>query len=270
MSAPGKPQLGAPTEYPASYDPGLLVSIPRAAGREQLGAGLVFRGADVWTAYELSWLNAKGRPCVAIAEFTIACDSPAIVESKSFKLYLNSLNQERFASTDAVRKVLQKDLGQGFGAAVDVQIFAIDEYADRGMVSFTGQCLDDLDVECDDFQPDADYLRVAEHEVTEQLYSHLLKTNCPVTGQPDWASISICYSGRAIEHRGLLQYLVSFRGHEDFHEHCVERIFSDIVSRCQPASLQVYARYTRRGGLDINPYRSTGQEATVFCRTARQ
>lgn len=265
-----KPQLGAPTQYPQSYAPQLLVTIPRAAGREQLGANLVFRGVDIWTAYELSWLNARGKPCVAIGEFTVPCDSPAIVESKSFKLYLNSLNQERFASTEALVSVLKKDLGQGFGAAVDVAVFTIDEYAARGISRFAGQCLDDLDVDCDHFEPDPGCLVAADGEVTEKLYSHLLKTNCPVTGQPDWASISIHYSGRPIDHQGLLKYLVSFRQHEDFHEHCVERIFSDIITRCAPASLQVYARYTRRGGLDINPYRSSGHEPAVYCRTSRQ
>lgn len=274
MSAPHKPQLGAPTEYPASYDPGLLVSIPRAAARAQLGtglgAGLVFRGVDIWTAYELSWLNEKGKPCVAIGEFIVPCDSPAIVESKSFKLYLNSLNQERFAATGQLVDVLKKDLGQGFGAVVDVAIFSIDDYAARGIASFAGSCLDELDVECEHFEPHLQHLSASDGDVTERLYSHLLKTNCPVTGQPDWASISICYSGRPIDHAGLLQYLVSLRQHEDFHEHCVERIFSDILASCGPASLQVYARYTRRGGLDINPYRSTGDEVAVFCRTARQ
>lgn len=270
MSAPNKPQLGVPTEYPASYDPGLLVSIPRAAGREQLDAGLVFRGVDIWTAYELSWLNDRGKPCVAIAEFTVPCDSPAIIESKSFKLYLNSLNQKNFNDRQQLLDVLNKDLGQGFGAAVDVAIFTIDEYAARGIAPMEGKCLDELDVECEHFEPHSQHLVASDGDVWENLYSHLLKTNCPVTGQPDWASVSISYRGRPIDHAGLLKYLVSFRQHEDFHEHCVERIFTDILASCGPARLQVYARYTRRGGLDINPYRTTGEEVAVYCRTARQ
>lgn len=266
-----KPQLGAHTHYPEQYAPELLVSIPRAHGRDALVLPRILYGADFWTGYELSWLNTKGKPCVAVAEFRVSCQSPAIVESKSFKLYLNSLNQMPFDSQDALAATLRRDLSAGFGAPVEVALFSLDAYAQRGLQGFEGSCLDALDVPCSQYGIEPGLLQVtAGAAVSEALYSHLLKSNCPVTGQPDWASVFIRYRGQPIQKEGLLQYLVSFRQHQDFHENCVERIFSEILQHCAPDSLSVYARYTRRGGLDINPYRSTEATLPDVCRIARQ
>jgi len=269
--AGSKPQLGAPTVYPDHYDPGLLVAIPRAQGRAQLHLPGNMAGADLWTAFEVSWLTPGGKPQVAVAEFRVPCTSPNIVESKSFKLYLNSLNQTCFATWDEVVAVLARDLGGGFGAAIGVKLFTVDDYGALGVTRMEGSCLDSLEIDCANFHPDGGLLALrAEAGVDERVYSHLLKTNCPVTGQPDWATLAIAYRGRGICHRGLLRYLVSFRQHQDFHEHCVERIFADILSQCAPEYLSVYARYTRRGGLDINPFRSTHDEQPPWCRIARQ
>lgn len=268
----GKPQLGAATEYPTKYEPELLVSIPRAQSRSRLPADVAFHGADLWTAYELSWLDARGKPCVAIGEFEIDCRSPAIVESKSFKLYLNSFNQERLASQERFRDILVRDLSAAFGAPVAVTLMTLDEFASRGLIPLAGDCIDDLPVSCDPADPDAALLAVEAAAVVEEtLHSHLLKSNCPVTGQPDWASIVIRYRGQPLQRESLLRYLVAFRGHQDFHENCVERIFCDIAAACEPECLSVYARYTRRGGLDINPFRSTeAGERPAGVRTARQ
>ncbi len=265
----GRPRLGAATEYPERYDPGLLVAIPRAEGRASLGP-VGFRGVDLWTAYELSWLNARGRPCVAIAEFRVSCDSPNIVESKSFKLYLNSLNQERIPSRQALLALLARDLGEAFGAPLAVELFSPEEYAKTGFWQPQGECLDEIDTDCRHFDPAPALLQTLEQEVEETLYSHLLKTNCPVTGQPDWATVVVRYRGRAIDREGLLRYIVSFRQHQDFHEHCVERIYCDLMARCAPRWLEVHARYTRRGGLDINPSRSSDVPTVLPGRTARQ
>ena len=270
MTASHKPRLGEVTDYPERYDPELLVSIPRQEGRSLLPNVGGFKGVDRWTAYELSWLDVRGKPQVMIAEFSVPCDSPNIVESKSFKLYLNSLNQARFQSRLELQATLARDLATGFGVAIEIQMFSLDEYAGLGLTRFPGQCIDELDIETGDNEPCPSLLKTGTATVTEQLYSHLLKSNCPVTGQPDWASVLIGYSGRQIDHSGLLRYLVSFRQHQDFHEHCVERIFADLMTQCRPESLTVYARYTRRGGLDINPYRTTGQALPGFDRLARQ
>ncbi|MCK9563427.1 MAG: NADPH-dependent 7-cyano-7-deazaguanine reductase QueF, partial [Bacteroidales bacterium] len=265
----GKPQLGAATEYPRHYDPGLLVPIPRAEGRAAFGS-IAFRGVDLWTAYELSWLNDRGRPCVAIAEFRVSCDSPNIVESKSFKLYLNSLNQARLAAPERLVATLVEDLGGAFGAAVEVTLYSLDEYAARGLWRPEGECLDEIDTECEHFSPAPELLAAAGAVVEETLYSHLLKSNCPVTDQPDWATVVIRYRGPAIHRQGLLRYIVSFRQHQGFHEHCVERIFSDLMERCAPEWLEVHARYTRRGGLDINPSRGSRPLLALPRRDARQ
>ncbi|MCK9503494.1 MAG: NADPH-dependent 7-cyano-7-deazaguanine reductase QueF [Porticoccaceae bacterium] len=269
--AGNKPQLGAETQYPERYDPQLLVSIPRAPAREKLNIATAMYGVDVWTAYEISWLNPGGKPSVAIAEFVVPCDSAAIVESKSFKLYLNSLNQECFDNREQVLQTLAKDLAVGFGCPVQVLLYSLDEYASKGLQPFRGDCLDDLPVVCDSYDAEPSLLAVLdEPPVSETLYSHLLKSNCPVTGQPDWASVQISYTGKPIVKEGLLRYLVSFRQHQDFHENCVETLFAAILERCRPQDLSVYARYTRRGGLDINPYRSTTQQLPPFCRISRQ
>lgn len=269
--ADGKPRLGEKTVYPDHYDPGLLVSIPRSSGRKLLSIPAAMHGVDLWTGYELSWLTSRGKPRVAIGEFRVSCDTPNIVESKSFKLYLNSLNQCRFNSEEELCKLLEEDLAKGFGGPVSVHLSTLDRFGSRGITRLPGELLDELDICCESFTPDNNLLRlVSEAIVTETLCSHLLKTNCPVTGQPDWASISIHYSGEKISREGLLKYLVSFRQHKDFHENCIETIFSDILSQCRPHLLSVYARYTRRGGLDINPYRSTDEKLPEFCRLSRQ
>ena len=265
----GKPQLGAATEYPQHYDPGLLVSIPRAEGRAALG-DISFQGVDLWTAYELSWLNDKGRPAVAIAEFRVPVESPNIVESKSFKLYLNSLNQARLASPTQLVDTLKEDLGGAFGSELEVVLYSLDEYAERGLWRPEGECLDEIDTHCTHFEPAPELLAAVGAVVEETLYSHLLKSNCPVTDQPDWATVMVRYRGAAIDREGLLRYIVSFRQHQGFHEHCVERIFCDLMARCAPEWLEVHARYTRRGGLDINPSRGSRPLLALPRRDARQ
>lgn len=252
--------LGQQTEYISEYAPQLLFPIARAESRKQLGieSDLPFVGVDVWTGYELSWLNECGKPIVAVAEFRIPCDSECIIESKSFKLYLNSLNQTRFKSMEEVRAIVQRDLSQAAKAQVSVQIFPVSggSYLAEIVTPLAIE-LDDLDVVVDTYHPAPGLLTVLAERADETLVSHLLKTNCPVTGQPDWASVFIRYSGNKIVHENLLRYLISFREHQDFHEHCVERIFCDLLQVCKTETLSVYARYTRRGGLDINPFRST-------------
>lgn len=266
-----KPQLGAETHYPEAYDPGLLVSIPRAEGRAQLSLSRPMYGCDIWTGYELSWLNARGKPRVAVAEFRVDASSTSIVESKSFKLYLNSLNQETFSSEETLLSCLQKDLSAGFGGEVSIDIKSLENPIASPLQGFNGVCIDELDIECKDYAPNPLLLATESESVADEtLYSHLLKTNCPVTGQPDWASVAVTYSGARINREGLLQYLVSYRQHQDFHENCVESLFADILARCEPDSLSVYARYTRRGGLDINPFRSTQPLTPEQCRILRQ
>ncbi|HWV15939.1 MAG TPA: NADPH-dependent 7-cyano-7-deazaguanine reductase QueF [Cellvibrio sp.] len=253
--------LGQKTAYISQYQPSLLFPIARQESREQLGLGvdLPFYGVDIWTGYELSWLNALGKPQVAVAEFAIPCSSPFIIESKSFKLYLNSLNQTRFNSFAEVEACLVRDLSQVAGAAVGVDLQSLEESALLISRAEESHCLDELNIDVASYHPQPSLLTLDHGEVSEKLCSHLLKTNCPVTGQPDWASLFIGYTGQKINHENLLRYIISFREHQDFHEHCVERIFTDILQRCQPQSLTVYARYTRRGGLDINPFRSSEQ-----------
>ncbi|WP_261842083.1 NADPH-dependent 7-cyano-7-deazaguanine reductase QueF [Aliamphritea ceti] len=267
--------LGADTQYVNQYDSGLLYPIQRnlnwqARGVEQ--KTLPFSGVDIWNAYEVSWLNQKGKPVVRLAEFRIPADSTHIIESKSFKLYLNSFNLTAFAAEADVLQRMQADLSEAAGAEVDVKLLALDG---AGQVSqFRGECIDELDVDITDYEPNADCLVLREGDtddvVTESLYSHLLKSNCPVTGQPDWASIVIEYTGAPICREGFLKYLVSYREHGDFHEQCVESIFMDIWQQCQPQNLTVYARYLRRGGLDINPYRSSQAVTPENLRLSRQ
>lgn len=254
--------LGQKTAYISSYDASLLFPIPRNESRKTLGlsAGLPFNGSDIWTGYELSWLNSKGKPEVAVAEFKIPFDTPCIIESKSFKLYLNSFNQTRLTGLDDVKAMLIKDLSAAAGAPIEVDLHYLRDSNLLIDCLFNAICLDGLDVDVDCYHPESELLVAdSSQQVTETLCSHLLKSNCPVTGQPDWASLFIEYTGAKINHESLLRYVISFREHQDFHEHCVERIFVDLLNRCKPKSLSVYARYTRRGGLDINPFRSTKQ-----------
>ncbi|GGI20046.1 NADPH-dependent 7-cyano-7-deazaguanine reductase QueF [Oxalicibacterium faecigallinarum] len=280
MSTPsptnGSP-LGQPSTYQSQYDPSLLFSIPRQYKREEIGLGegrLPFFGMDIWNAYEVSWLNMRGKPQVALARFMVPADSPNIIESKSFKLYLNSLNQTKLGGTDALLELLRADISAGFGAPVQIALTLPENFSQVSMGELDGLLLDRLDIEVDDYAPNPDLLRAEENEapVEETLVSHLLKSNCLVTGQPDWASVQIKYAGPQIDQERLLRYLIGFREHNEFHEQCVERIFMDILRHCKPHKLAVYARYTRRGGLDINPWRSNFSTGTPpsNARNARQ
>ncbi|UYV20063.1 NADPH-dependent 7-cyano-7-deazaguanine reductase QueF [Halomonas qaidamensis] len=264
--------LGRDSAYPEQYDAGLLYSIPRAANRAPLGIednNLPFVGEDEWHAFEVSWLNSRGKPIVAVARFRLPADSPNLIESKSWKLYLNSLNQTRFESQEAVQRVLVRDLAAAAGAAVSVALLGVDD-SELNPQRLPGECLDDLDIDISDYTPSAAHLVVGEEIVEETLYSHLLKSNCPVTGQPDWGSVLIRYKGPKIDREGLLRYLIGYRQHQDFHEHCVEHIFTDLM-QLKPEKLLVLARYVRRGGLDISPWRATpGLTPPSPLRLARQ
>jgi 7-cyano-7-deazaguanine reductase len=271
--------LGKASAYVDQYDASLLFPILRQTKRDELGikGTLPFMGADLWTAYELSWLNPRGKPQVAIAHITVPCETPCIVESKSFKLYLNSLNNTVFDGADAVRERMAQDIGAAaWGRAdskVGVRLISTDQFGAQAVHELQGLSLDRLDIECTHYTPAPQLLCAAtdEQPVTETLTSQLLKSNCLVTSQPDWGSVQISYSGPQIEQGGLLQYIVSFRNHSEFHEQCVERIYCDIMARCKPSQLAVYARYTRRGGLDINPWRTSHpQVAPLNRRSARQ
>ena len=255
--------LGQATQYPDQYDPSLLFPIPRSENRLKLGIqpnqALPFVGVDIWNAFELSWLNQKGKPQIALAEFQVPADSPNMIESKSFKLYLNSLNSARFEDENAVRERLIADLSEVAGSKVATRMSPSDAIAKKGMQEMSGVLMDRLDIEIDpSLRADPSLLQVNESfgPIEQCLVSHLLKSNCPVTGQPDWASVQIRYQGRPILEEGLLRYLIGFRHLGEFHEHCVETIFCDIKRQCKPEKLSVYARYTRRGGLDINPFRT--------------
>ena len=282
MNTPEQSQLGKSTDYAHQYDPSLLFPIPRHTKREELGMGaqLPFFGADLWTAFELSWLNQRGKPQVALAHFTIPCETPNIVESKSFKLYLNSFNNSPFDSLEDVQNALREDINEvvwrgapARQSSASVRVIPQELFAQQKVQELEGLNLDRLDIECTDYTPRPDLLQ-ADHDnppVTETLVSHLLKSNCLVTNQPDWGSVQISYTGAAIDQESLLRYIVSFRNHNEFHEQCVERIFMDITRQCRPLKLSVYARYTRRGGLDINPLRTSAPMALpANTRSARQ
>lgn len=275
-NSPEASPLGKPSPYCSQYDASLLFPIARQGKREELGlcGTLPFFGVDIWNAYEVSWLNLRGKPEIAILTVTAPADSPNIVESKSFKLYLNSFNQTRLAGAEALLNLLRADLSAGFGAPVQVTLTPPSEFASIKMAQMDGLLLDRLDIEVDSYQPNPALLKTdAEAAIVEEtLVSHLLKSNCLVTGQPDWGSVQIQYVGAPIDQEGLLKYLIGLREHNEFHEQCVERIFIDILRHCKPTKLAVYARYTRRGGLDINPWRSnfsTGKPPSNL-RHARQ
>lgn len=263
--------LGRHVDYPRHYDAGLLFPIARTLGRAPIGIGigpLPFIGVDRWHCYELSWLDARGKPRVATATISVPAASPSLIESKSLKLYLNAFNATRFESDESVRACIARDLSTAAGADVDV-VFGLPPMASAASAT----SLDELPVELDHYGPPrADFLLAhAGATVEETLTSALLKSNCPVTGQPDWARVSIQYRGPRIDREGLLRYLVSFRDHAEFHEQCVERIFVDLLARIGAESLSVEARYTRRGGLDINPWRATtGHPMPVAGRDERQ
>lgn len=279
MASQGTPSdspLGKPTPYSDSYDPSLLFPLPRADKRAELGISgtLPFFGMDVWNAYELSWLNLRGKPQVGMATLMVPADTPNIVESKSMKLYFNSLNQARVAGPEALLELLRADLSAAFGAPVSIRLTLPEEFGKLQMGELDGLLLDRLDLEFDGYAPDPSLLKIQADEapVEETLVSHLLKSNCLVTNQPDWASVQIRYVGNPIDQEGLLRYLVGFRTHQEFHEQCVERIFMDILRQCNPTKLLVIARYTRRGGIDINPWRSNFSLAKMpgNARNARQ
>ena len=296
---PEQSQLGKATPYCDRYTPELLYPIARQLQRDSLGIAaqaLPFTGADLWTGYELSWLNLRGKPQVALVQVVVPCETPCIVESKSFKLYLNSFSNSRFADAETVRQRIAADVGAAVwskGAAqpqppaaqqqtanpsaaapsVHVQLVLPEQFAAQRIENLQGLSLDRLDVECTDYHPAPHRLRAASDEapVSETFTSHLLRSNCPVTGQPDWGDVQISYTGAPIDQEGVLRYIVSLRNHNGFHEHCVESIFTDIMRQCQPSRLTVYARYTRRGGLDINPLRTNNPQALPpNIRTARQ
>ena len=266
-----KSPLGKETEYKTQYSPDLLFAIARRVGRDALGLPepLPFSGVDLWTGYELSWLNTKGKPQVAAAEFIVPAASKFLVESKSLKLYLNSFNGTRFASKVEVESCIRRDMSKAADCAVGVKLFDVSAFQTTAE-ELAGECIDDLDVSIESCNVEPKFLTASGFIVEETLRSNLLKSNCPVTGQPDWAAIMIHYSGPKIDRAGLLKYIVSFRDHSGFHEQCVEQIFSDIKALCRPERLTVYARYTRRGGLDINPFRSDFEDAPPNRRTFRQ
>ncbi|MBU0589555.1 MAG: NADPH-dependent 7-cyano-7-deazaguanine reductase QueF [Gammaproteobacteria bacterium] len=281
MSTPENSQLGKATPYVDQYDASLLYPIARQGKRDEIGVRgtLPFLGSDLWTAFELSWLNPRGKPQVALAHITVPCESTHIVESKSFKLYLNSFNNTKYADAAEVQARIRADISEAVWrggpvqSSVGVKLIAPELFDREPLHELDGLSLDRLDVECTQYTPAPELLsaQMDEAPVSEVLTSNLLKSNCLVTGQPDWASVRISYSGPQIEQEGLLQYLVSFRNHNEFHEQCVERIYMDIWTRCKPAKLTVYARYTRRGGLDINPFRTSHpQPPPLNVRTARQ
>jgi len=266
--------LGQSTDYVDQYSPELLHPLPRKVKRDELGMNeqnLPFSGVDYWNSYELSWLSSSGKPQVAIATFSFPCDSKNIIESKSFKLYLNSLNQTVFGSKEQLEKILIDDLSKVAECEVEVNVASLGDVLEINSGAEDRILIDDLELGSFQYEVDPTLLSKSQGgHVQERLVSHLLKTNCPVTGQPDWASVLIDYSGGAISHEGLLRYIVSYRNHQDFHEQCVERMFMDIMTQCKPDSLTVYARYTRRGGLDINPLRSTESNYSGNIRLTRQ
>ena len=269
--------LGKKVEYAQEYDNSLLQGVPRSLSRDaiQLPTTLPFHGSDIWNGYELSWLNQKGKPQVAILRCEVPITSPNLIESKSFKLYLNSLNQSQFANIETLSKVVQKDLSECAGAEVSVHVIPSSQFDNIQFGQFAGICIDELDIEITDFDITPELLKTdasltSKASCSETLVSHLLKSNCLITNQPDWGSILIKYTGSPISHEGLLRYLISFRQHNEFHEQCVERIFYDILQQCKPEKLTVYARYTRRGGLDINPFRSNFEAPYQDARLARQ
>jgi 7-cyano-7-deazaguanine reductase len=285
-NTPDQSQLGKASAYIDQYDASLLFPIPRAGKRAEIGIekAAPFFGADMWTAFELSWLNTRGKPQVALAHFMVPCESVNIIESKSFKLYLNSFNNTRYAEASEVLARLRADVNEAVWrggvvqSSIGVKLIPVELFDREPVYELDGLNLDRLDVECTQFQPAPELLSTLPVEgqgndsmVSEVLVSNLLKSNCLVTGQPDWGSVQISYTGAPINQEGLLQYIVSFRNHNEFHEQCVERIFMDIWTRCKPIKLTVYARYTRRGGLDINPFRTSHPQALpANSRNARQ
>lgn len=264
--------LGKTTEYINTYTPDLLFPVSRRLARDKtdIPHELPFGGVDIWTGFELSWLNPKGKPEIALIELSIPCTTPNIVESKSLKLYLNSFNQSHYSSIEEVKHIIQTDLQKIIQAPLSVHLHALTHAKPLVTEEFSGICLDDLDIGTNTYEVHPEFLKVSPLHVQETLYSNLLKSNCMATGQPDWGSILIHYEGPKINHEGLLKYIISYRNHVGFAEHCVEQIYCEILQYCQPQRLTVYGRYTRRGGLDINPFRSNFEQAPKNRRHIRQ
>ena len=275
-NTPEQSQLGKLSSYVTQYDASLLFPIAREPKRQEIGisGACPFFGLDIWNAYEVSWLNNRGKPQIALATFIAPADSPNIIESKSFKLYLNSFNQTKLADSQTLLNLLKNDISDGFGAPIQVKLTLPDQFSQLRLTELDGILLDRLDIEVESYVPNAALLTsdTTLPSIEETLLSNLLKSNCLITGQPDWGSVQIHYVGAPIDHAGLLKYLIGFRTHNEFHEQCVERIFMDILSHCKPQKLSVYARYTRRGGLDINPWRSnfSSNQFPINLRNARQ
>ena len=268
-------KLGQKTEYSSQYDRTLLQPVPRALNRDGLGItqNQPFTiGADIWTAYEISWLNEKGLPQVAIADIYLDYQSQNLIESKSFKLYLNSFNQSKFTDFNVVQQTMQRDLSECAQGDVKVRLNSVAVYDSQKIDHLQGDCIDEQDIEITSYEFNADWLKdcVSDEIVEEKLVSHLLKSNCLITNQPDWGTLHIHYIGKKINYEKLLRYVVSFRQHNEFHEQCVERIFCNLMHYAKPEKLTVYARYTRRGGLDINPFRSNFENLPENLRLARQ
>jgi len=268
--------LGKATDYPDRYDASLLFAVPRAPQRAALGieGNLPFFGCDVWNAYEITWLDLQGRPRLAIGEFRVRAESPAMIESKSLKLYLGSFAQEPLASATALRERIAADLSRVCDDEVAVALtpsVTFEAAVPQRVASTRSESIDETDVTIEASHPDPALLAHAEVPIDESLSSSLFRSTCPVTGQPDYADVFIRYRGPRIDRASLLRYLVSFRRHAAFHEACVERIFVDIANRCRPERLSVYARFMRRGGIDINPFRSNFEQASPDnIRTQRQ
>ena len=266
-----KSPLGDKSAYLTSYSPALLHSIPRQENRRILGltAALPFQGEDLWNAYELTWLDGKGKPRVATGEFRVPADSPNIIESKSMKLYLNSLCMTRYTESSDAATTIAADLTRAAGTTVTVVLNPLSD--SKGLSDLPGICIDSNEVDCKSTDVDRNLLACTDDgTVSEELHSHLLRSLCPVTDQPDMGSLLIRYKGRPIDRASLLRYIVSYRNHNDFHESCVERIFLDIKKQCEPDALTVYARYNRRGGIDINPFRSNFESTIENIRLWRQ
>lgn len=256
ISLPEKSELGKKTVYESEYNPDKLFPISRKPKRDEIGVGenLPFYGYDLWNHYEVSWLNEKGKPVVALAEIIYPCESENIIESKSMKLYFNSFNNSKFKDAAAVSAIIKKDLETRLNVDVIINLKLLGEIKDEKL---EGICIDDLDIECSVYHIDPSFLNVENQYVDEILYTDLLKSNCLVTHQPDWCSVQIIYQGKKINREGLLRYIVSFRNDNEFHEQCIEKIFMHILQKCRPEQLTIYGRSTRRGGLDINSCRST-------------
>ena len=265
--------LGQSVAYASQYDPSLLFPIARSHNRAALdlhAGALPFAGVDLWNAYELSWLDAKGKPRVAMATFSVPADSyhrVQVVQALPELVQPDPAGQFRRAA-----RPLERDLSAAAGAPVGLDFILPQRFGELRMGELDGIYMNKLDIEIDTYEPAPELLRTRPGDAVEEtLCSRLLKSNCPVTGQPDWASVQIRYRGAPIDREALLRYVISFRQHAEFHEHCVERIYTDIMAACRPELLTVYARYTRRGGLDINPWRSNFEAAPPpDVRTVRQ